>query len=81
MAIHALSVATAVIGCVRLQLPARGTPYGNAAGQQAHTRSSVQQDPPGAVPGEGRTTGTHLPWMCDLTSWVHFKPSWWGQIG
>ena len=19
--------------------------------------------------------------MCDLTSWVHFKPSWWSQIG
>jgi hypothetical protein len=33
------------------------------------------------MPGEGRTTGTHLPWMCDLTSLVHFKPSWWGQIG
>jgi len=56
--------------------PDSGTPYGNAAGQQAHTRSSVPQDPPGAMPGEGRATGTRLPWLCDLPSWVHFKPSW-----
>jgi len=46
----------AVAGCT-----VRGAPCGNAAGQRALTRSSVPQDPPGAMHGEGRATGTHLP--------------------
>ncbi|MGI9085793.1 MAG: hypothetical protein ACR2FE_10980 [Aeromicrobium sp.] len=51
-------------------IPERGTTTGTAQVNRRTTGLIVPQDPPGAMPGEGRATGTRLP-RCDRPSWVH----------